>query len=272
MNQDHGNMKKIFIPNRFDNREIPVVIFESKNAKKSLLLFHGIGTGKYEYLDFYKMIGESLSAKGINVISFDSRTHGESKAELSEFTLSNLIGDGIDVIQWIQETYPDKKLDLLGTSFGAISAICLANILTNSVRKVFLLAPVLDFNKLYFNPPNPERAKKYQGLLAKTLSDGKYFPVTENQSFNRNMIIEFSLLSLPQLVSKTNLEFEVMHGDSDTMVPYSTSEDLNQNTKNVLLHCFDNMDHGFTDINDDEGTGEKSLSNFERILSILNNN
>jgi pimeloyl-ACP methyl ester carboxylesterase len=264
-------MKTTLLRNDCDNYQIPTVLFEAAYSERSMVLFHGLTTNKLEYLNFYKGVGEELSSNGINVISIDSRTHGESHSSKEELTITNMVSDGIETIKWSRKKYGVDKVDLFGTSFGAITAICLAQVIPQWINRIYLLAPVLDLDQLYLNPSNPDRAKKYDGLCTKTLENGEFFEINERQAFSRSLITEFSLISLENLMQKSQLTFDVMHGTEDSMVPFNISSEICHGLSNVNFHEFKDMDHGFTDINDENGISKETKNNLTKIYSILKN-
>ncbi|MES2653306.1 MAG: alpha/beta hydrolase [Bacteroidota bacterium] len=266
-------IRKFSITNPNDQNQIPSVYYRANHMhknSKNFVFFHGLTTDKNEYLDFYKNLALKLSALGNNILCFDARTHGESNASTDEFTVTNLISDGIEAIKWLMQEEKIDKVTLFGTSFGAIPSICITNLLPNLIDQIFLLAPVLDFEKNYLAPIIPQRAERYSSLKKVTLIDGKQFEITNKIAFTRNMIIEFALINLPEILSQLSAEICIMHGTADTVIPYSINNEI-CNSLNIKLHTFENMDHGFMELDDDEGTSEESLENIKRIINILIN-
>jgi pimeloyl-ACP methyl ester carboxylesterase len=265
-------MRNLIIKNQYDGINIPAVFYESqcKNQnEKNFVFFHGLTTDKYEYLDFYKILGKKLSELGHNVLCFDARAHGESERSSTEFTIPNLVSDGIEVIKWLLKEKTTSKVSLFGTSFGAIPTISISYMLSEIVNKVFLLAPAIDLEKLYIKPINEERTEKYRGLVNQCVFQGKPFYINEKVFFNRSIVSDFQLINLIECLKRSNIKYEIMHGTQDSMIPYELSKNISEESKNIILHTFENMDHGFMDVEDEDGTTKKSQENMKRIISIL---
>lgn len=266
-------MQKEVIINSFDNAKIHLVYYPRKNSKqklKNFVFFHGLTTDKNEYLDFYKKVAHELSYLGHSVVCFDARAHGESDRPANEFTISNLISDGIEVIKWLKNIEGVEKVSLFGTSFGAVPSISVSKIVPDFINELYLLAPVIDFDQLYLNPSNAERFRKYKGLINNTFINGVDFPLTDRLYFNRFIVTEFALIDLSRIIQNLDIKIEIMHGTSDSMVPYEGTKNLVLQAANIKLHTFHNMDHGFMKIGDDEGITDESKSNLEKIIEILN--
>ena len=266
------NMKIFSIKNSFDGIDIPVVLFGASNDginKKAYVFFHGLGTDKYEYLNFYELLGNRLSLDGHRVVCFDARCHGDSDQPFNEFTLSNLISDGIEVIKWVKRHLMVESLSLFGTSFGAIPAICIASLFPELITDLKLLAPVSDFEKLYTQPITKARADKYNGLLEKVILNAGYVDITDRIKFNRTLVTEFALIKIDEILSKLNLPTDIMHGTSDSAIPIILSETAEKQNPPIALHTFNNMDHGWMECGDESGYNPQSLNNIERIIKIL---
>jgi pimeloyl-ACP methyl ester carboxylesterase len=60
-----------------------------------------------------------------------------------------------------------------------------------------------------------------------------------------------------------------IHGDADSMVPFDVSKTVLRGLPNAKFVPISNMDHGFTDADDDLGQGEKSLRNKITIYDLI---
>ena len=73
---------------------------------------------------------------------------------------------------------------------------------------------------------------------------------------------ESAIGELKQLVT-------IIHGEADSMVPYSISHRLAQKHSHIKLYTFKDMDHGFMDKDDEYGTSKKSFDNRAKIFQIV---
>ncbi len=262
-------MKNIVIQNKHDNREINIVYWDKGSKKRTVILFHGLMGNKFEYLDYYKNLGNDLHEADFNVVTYDMRCHGLSASDHNEFLLSNLVSDGIDVLSWAKDFFEIDQVEFFGASFGGGISIALAHMKPGEVSKVTLLAPVLDFGDLYLNPENKIRLRKYADLKERTLENGQLFEIDERRQFSRNMVIEFSLISLKDLIKRTPLKFKIFHGTKDGTIPLELTQKAVKGLENTDLTVVDGMEHGFTEQGDESGASLETQKNYKMIFDHI---
>lgn len=263
--------KEYFEISSYDNALVPAV-FEKPDRDASgnvFLLFHGITTSKSEYLGFYDRISAALVNDGSSVLRIDFRGHGDSARPSREFSVSSQVLDGCSALRWLSERYPGQRIIIVGTSFGAPPAIILAKIFPEVVERVFLISPVLDYERLYMNPETEYRRDKYGGIRDLVIWGHEELLVAEGVSIFPPLALEFATIDLPALLKKLRLKVTVVHGTADSMVPFSISSDLCRNIPHVELVALSGMEHGFTQEGDDDGLTVKSNENLNMIAAIL---
>lgn len=268
-------MKKpytINITNCFDRVSIPALVEESdkKSSNGWFVLLHGLTTSKNEYLNFYDDVANGLLKCGYSSLRIDFRAHGESLSNASAFNVTNNVSDVVSSVRWLIKNKGIEKINLFGTSFGAVAALASASVLPDElVKRIYLLAPVLSFNDLYLNPISNNRKEKYGNMLQKVLLEDKIILLDDRVSFNYSNAIEFALIDMPRLVNMLADKLTIMHGTHDTIVPLEVTKALVESIPSISYHEFERMDHGFTDIDDEEGVTEASKRNLADIIGVL---
>lgn len=112
---------KINIENKITGYNIPTVINIPINSKDIIIMCHSFGGNKDNPIS--KLIAQMILDNGIGVVTFDFPIHGESKAEIEDFTVKNCVSD-INIIRtYIKKKFPQKDISLMATSFGGYIAI-----------------------------------------------------------------------------------------------------------------------------------------------------
>lgn len=234
------------------------------------LMLHGITVNKNEYLDFFKDASEYLKDYGIGTLRIDFRGHGESSGTSKDFTVSGQVFDTAASIEYIKKEHPNKNISIVGCSFGAPPAIFAAEHFGELISQLILIAPVLSYKDTFLSAPT-EWAKsiftthKVKNLGRSVVYFKRNFPISKQ-------LIGEMMTSTPDLVlQRLTTRTTIVHGRSDSMVPYSTSKRVSENSSHVTLHSFNDMDHGFVDVNDETGVSDKSLNNRRKIYEIIKN-
>lgn len=244
---------------------------DEKKSEKALVLLHGISTNKNEYLDFYKTLSIDLVKNYYSTVRIDFRGHGDSALPPSEFTISSQVDDLITTINWLIKEKGFKKVNLLGTSFGAAPCIFVSNILPQFIDEVFLIAPVLDYKKTFITPMSEWGKGLFKNIIDDVLIKKQNLYMTDTFYIHSQLVSEMEIINILNLAKETDKIFHTIHGDADSMVAYPITLAASQTIDNIKLYSFKDMEHGFTDINDDDGVTEITRKNITRILNIIKN-
>lgn len=260
----------VTIVSEFDGTEIPVIITHPVNSCRWILMIHGLGTSKNEYLDFYRSIADKLAESGVSSLRFDCRGHGDSKASGREFNILNNVKDSLSCLNKLHQRFPDAIIDILGTSFGAPTALCTAKLLPDRIKHIYLIAPALDFEQLYLKPI-PERVDRYSDFMKRVIERNEIIAIDDRIAFAAQNAIEFGLIDIPEIVRKVQRRLTVIHGDADSMIPVRITQNVLSNAREAKLHILRNMDHGFMHIGDENGLSLESQTNLRQMVEILLN-
>ena len=104
----------------FDGYSLPVLIYDSPDAKACIQIIHGMAEHKERYIPFAKYLSEN----GFNVILPDLRGHGEEAPLLSHIADKKgeelLIKDQQIITGYIKDRFKGLPLYLFGHSMGSI--------------------------------------------------------------------------------------------------------------------------------------------------------
>ena len=127
------------------------IITPDGEAKKTVVMSHGLTSSKDGRRGQLLKIAETLCADGYRVVQYDFRGHGESSGQDLDVNLTALTTD----LQTVIETFvTDDDYYLFGFSFGGLTTCrYLYTTKNTSVKKVVLIGPPLDpINSSLLNP------------------------------------------------------------------------------------------------------------------------
>lgn len=243
--------------------------FQGPADERIVLMAHGLLGSRDEYLDTHKRIAVALSSHGVGSLRVDFRGHGASSGNLEEFSIRSQASDLSASIRWIRETYPEKKVTLLATSFGAPAAILAAISHSDVVDSVVLIAPVLDFRRTFVEPFTAWGQTKFGAKRIVEAISGGSLEIEDGYALSREVLTEIISVSIPDILQVSGVELTVFHGREDDMVPFEISYDVAQRISTVELIPLDGTEHGLTVVGDDNFTDARSLENVERVASFI---
>lgn len=253
-----------------DGFSISAVHTVSKGARGVILWLHGITVDKNEYLGFFEDGAEYFAKKGVDSFRFDFRGHGQSDGTSLDFSIAGQMLDLEAALDYLICYYqkPKLKIHVVACSFGAPPAIFMAT-RRNIFGKLILIAPVLSYTRTFLDPET-EWAKELfnEKTLLKAAQTNRLFI---NPKFPISMrLIEEMVLIRPEIaLCEIRQPTIVIHGDADSMVPFSVSKSAVKRARYAKLKRFRHMDHGFNDADDEKGTSDRSIKNKRRMFKII---
>lgn len=203
-------------------------LIRNGNSKKTIIISHGYGGNRTNFL-----LGSKIYLqKGFNVLLYDFRGHGESQRALVTIGYKET-KDLLGAIRFVKQSGIGSEIGLAGFSMGAVTSIdVLAK--THSVKFVIADSPFSDL----------------QTYLVSNISKWIHLPhVVFSVFINLNMKyiygIEVNNVSPIKVISKTNVPIMLIHGNMDTVIPYSASTSLIKKARNKLsrLDIFNGAGH-----------------------------
>lgn len=107
-------------------------------SDEMLLVLVGFTSNKSKYQDFVQTL---VSDAGMSALVVDYSGHGESPFELDELTPAQHFLEVITAFDWLKNLYPNKKINVMGTSYGGFLATQLTKY--RSFNKLVLRVPAL---------------------------------------------------------------------------------------------------------------------------------
>lgn len=251
-----------------DGVNVPGTLCVAERSRAIAILLHGITTDRNEYLDFYRTLSDHLASNAVSSLRFDFRGHGTSKEPQTAFSPISQVLDLMGAANFLkQKLGPSAERQVIfGTSFGAAPSIFLSKMVPSQFKKIYLLAPVLDY-RMTFLDPKTSWAREY--FTAQTIADArvKGYLLLDQFKVGIRALSEMDLLDPTQAAAQLKqTRIRIVHGRQDSMVPVEQSLHLRDFAGHVSMIEIDNMDHGFNAIGDDEGTSAQSLQNRQRIF------
>jgi len=263
--------------NSYDGTKLVGIISLPTKIEHALLLVHGIPSWKDEW-GFYRDMETSNDMvtffynKNVATFRFDLRymPDGESQTgNLSDLTLSEMLND-IDSAYWkfIEELKGTvKSISIVGTSCGGGVSVKWSNIFKRPVNKIFLNAPVLDY-EYEVTGESRKDITKYASLSSdnlKKLSQDKY--LNPDGNFGYQMINEAHLFDIQSEFSQCKVPITIFHGDADVSVPYHLTTENIVGFENIELITIPDAGHGFAVEGDDDLTAEGTKANHNTVYN-----
>ncbi|MEN2767792.1 alpha/beta hydrolase [Ornithinibacillus xuwenensis] len=186
---------------------------------------------------------------GYNFFTADARGHGRSEGDYIGFGWP----DRLDYVDWIdlliERLGPDTEIILHGLSMGAATVLMTSGEeLPSNVKVLIADSPYTSVQELF----------SYQVTRMFNLPP---FPVINTTSLVTKVKAGYSFTEASALkqVKNTNIPVLYIHGNKDTFVPTSMSQELYENTQNAELVIFDGANHG-----------ESFVIDEERYIEVLN--
>ncbi|HMS23624.1 MAG TPA: alpha/beta fold hydrolase [Candidatus Saccharibacteria bacterium] len=101
-----------------------------------LLVLPGFTSSKANYKDLTAAI---ISKTGTSALVIDYSGHGESPFDVQDITIMENFSEVVRAYDWLKKHYPDKAINVMGTSYGGFFAAMLAGV--RDVNKLVLRVP-----------------------------------------------------------------------------------------------------------------------------------
>jgi alpha-beta hydrolase superfamily lysophospholipase len=230
----------------FDGIELFYYYWEPQNNEfdKILLVLHGIGFHSKPY----QIVAHYLNPEGIGVYALDTRGHGHSSGKRGVLDSPHaLVEDVKQMINFLHESHPEKKIFILGESMGGSIALAYTANYQDTIAGLILVAPGLQLQVKHFL--GFETFKVLFGLMfnrdAKvvSLTDDKLESSSRKQEFiqfKRNDPLSLDRVSVSYLLTLNALNSNwksryaekimiptlILHGGKDSIINPNGSQKL----------------------------------------------
>lgn len=243
-----------------------ILTVPSRKAKYAAILLHGITTQKNEYADFFRQLANSLAQHNICSLRIDFRGHGDSTVSSRQFSVSSQVIDTLTAAQWLSQTVKLMPVHLIGCSFGSPPAIFASLLNRGLIGRLFLICPVLDYDATFLNPKTEWAKSLFNPKTLKMAFTNGTLKMTDDFSIDVKLLVEMQLVKPYLALRDVAKKCVVVHGKADSMVPFQITRKRTAGIKNVRVIGIPRMDHGYMDLDDEQGVSQASRRNFEKIV------
>ena len=162
-------LEPLTIKSRIDEFIADVHIPDNWNEEKLVICCHGFNSGKNG--ESYVAIGNALLEKGIACAKFSLPYHAERRNDPDDFTVDNCIADSEMVEKSIREKYPNTKIGVIATSYGAYLTLLRLKEYHHDYFAIVLKSPAINMGDILKNSLTVEEFT----FLALTLEASKIF-------------------------------------------------------------------------------------------------
>lgn len=208
----------------------------------AVIMFHGF-TGNRMEGGIFTEISKELEENGIASVRFDFAGSGESDGKFEDMCLQSEIEDGKTILDFVKslDFIDSRRIGLLGYSLGGLIASLLAPQRQSDIKAMCLCSPGFS---LY------DDIVKKKALIEISLEDiDKYgYMDIRGNKVGRGFIDDIRNLNISDSISTYKNNVLIIHGKSDTIVPYEYSIKYAQDYEKVKVHIIENASHGYETI------------------------
>ncbi len=218
-----------------------------KEQKAIILCLHGFAGSKHSHA--IEMLHRAMSPLNIGTFTFDWPAHGESDARFSDLTVENCLKDLDIVYSYVRERYGAPQC--FATSFGGFLAMLYHKRNPEAFNRIMLRSPALKMGRVMETAINKD---KFRGFLdGETVDFGHEKPLLLTRSFYDD-VSSYDVFNSPPPHPE---RIQILHGDSDTLVPVQDSKDYAGNF-GISLHLLKNAGHYYDNPGDLEWVMEEA--------------
>jgi len=238
----------------------------SEKPNASILLVHGIDSDRNEW-GFYLRMAAALAEAGFATFRFDWRCYGADQTRpISQLSLAGIANDIESAARTLLSVSTTKCLNLIAASFGGGVSTAWSRFTRCDIRRLILLAPVLDYAHDYLEHEGLGSQTEGVSVSASDKLESDGYLITSGRPFSRQIINEFPYFSASPAPTCPTM---IIHGTADTGVPYVNSTNYAQQNPKVRLLDFPGVEHGFATPGDDDLVWPETLQNHQRVYEWI---
>jgi pimeloyl-ACP methyl ester carboxylesterase len=239
----------------------------NKKSNALAILVHGITSSRDEF-GLFSGLAEHLKATGVSSFRFDYRCHGKSKLPRESMTLAGIVNDIEAAAQIASTQAQPSRVHIVGMSFGGGLSAFWAAATSLDVSSVVMLAPVIDYKEDILGQhgaiEDDKLTKSAIGALAK-----HGFIETDGFRYGGALLNELSYISGVEGLRRLKCPSLIVHGDSDSIVPYKSSERFVKLNSRCHLVDIPGTDHGFGVGDDDDLSSPETKEKHREVFGII---
>jgi pimeloyl-ACP methyl ester carboxylesterase len=215
------------------------------------VLVHGGGVTREEG-GFFTRLALGLAAVGVASLRFDFRAHGASGGRPEEVTLAGIVNDIRAAVGQLQLTLGDEApVSLIGASFGGGITAYFAACHPESVRRLVLLNPLLNYKKRFIDDKPYWHDDHIAEEAGAELTAQGFLSHSPTFKLGRALLNEVFYLQPHMVLGEIGAPTLFIHGTRDTFVPVDSSRwGVEQIKAEAKLIEIDGAQHGIA-VHDD---------------------
>lgn len=240
-----------------DGTRLHGTIAAAERPQALAVLVHGAGVTREEG-GFFTRLATALAASRIENLRFDLRAHGQSAGREQDITMAGVANDiraAADHLR-AQAGTLDRPVHLIAASFSGGAAALVAANHVETVNRLVLLNPRLDYRDRYIVSRPYNDGDYLNETAARDLDEQGY---TERSPFElgRALLNEVHYLDPSAILPRIIAPALLVHGTRDTFVPVESSRHyVSQFGEGAELVELDGAQHGFA-VHDDPSTSTR---------------
>lgn len=236
-----------------------------------VILVHGITSSRDEF-GLFSGLAAHLANEGLPSFRFDYRCHGKSDRPMEAMTLSGIVNDVESAAALSLRQAGVLCAHVVGMSFGGGLSAFWAATTEITVRSVVMLAPVVDYEEDVLGQHGAILDGKLTENAARLLQRQGYLEL-DGIRYGSALLNELRFISGKAGLRQLRCASLIIHGDADSIVPYSSSQRFAVMHERCELVNVPGTDHGFG-VGDDEdlsspATKEKHREVFAMVSRFL---
>lgn len=236
-------------------------------AGSVVLMAHGITSSRDEF-GLFSGLAERLAVDGVPSFRFDYRCHGVNKRSMTGLTLAGVVNDIEAAARAASEATECSQMHIVGMSFGGGLSAHWASTTRRAVSSVVMFAPVLDYEedtlgqyRLLSNGAMTASAARTLNRTGSLKAGGiRYGAALLNELPHFSGVMAVSRLTCPCLI---------MHGDADSIVPFSSSECVAKENSGCRLINIAGTDHGFGVEGDEDLSSPDTKQKHREVFDVV---
>jgi uncharacterized protein len=202
--------ERIEFPSRRGNLLVGDLHRIGAGSGRWLVLCHGMestrGGTKQE------AIARRFAPAGYNILRFDFSFVGDSEGEYEDLTVSGEVDDALGALDFMHE-FGASDCTLVGSSLGGLVALLAASHVPFLVSRVAVIAAVAD-SRIFTDGLTEKAIEEWRTRGRRRVGSGFLKP---------GFLDDVLKIDAPEAMKSITMPVLVMHGDADTVVPFSHS-------------------------------------------------
>jgi pimeloyl-ACP methyl ester carboxylesterase len=211
---------------------------------------HGGGVTREEG-GFFARLALGLANAGIPSLRFDFRGHGDSEGRQEDLTLAGVVNDIRAAVAHICGEIGSEQVNILGASFGGGISAFYASRHPESVRRMVLINPLLNYKKRFVDDKPYWHNDCINEDSGRQLLAQGFVSHSPTFKLGRALLNEVFYFQPHKELCNVVAPTLIVHGTRDTFIPVQSSRDaVNQFGGSVRLNEIEGAQHGIA-VHDD---------------------